>query len=370
MRKGITNSGKCFYIYPKIRPMRIIGFLLLLFLFSYCSGDKKNTAREFTYIEMERFYTDSVSIRAIVPVDGNKVWFAGTRGKVGLLDGKTPRIAVIRYEDSLMHFRSIAKTQNAVFVLSIANPAVLYKIGFDGLEATSMEEVYFEEGEGVFYDAMQFWDDREGIAMGDPVEDCLSIIITRDGGNNWEKLSCDFLPKTEVGEAAFAASNSNIAVYGDHTWIVSGGKRARVFYSPDRGRNWEVYDTPIIEGGRMTGIYSVDFYDENTGIVFGGNWEKMHDNKSNKAITEDGGKTWKLLSEGKGPGYRSSVRFIPGGGGDEIVAAGSQGISYSNDRGENWNELSREGVFAIEFVNDSIAFASGNNKVLRLVFKE
>ncbi len=350
--------------------MRIIGPLLLLFLFSFCSSDKKDTKRFFSKIESTLVFADTVSIRAIVPVNENQVWFAGDRGKVGLIDGKTPKIAVIKYEDSLLHFRSIAKTKNAVFVLSIANPAVLYKIGFDGLEATSMEEVYFEEGEDVFYDAMQFWDDREGIAMGDPTGDCLSIIITRDGGNNWEKLSCEFLPKTEVGEAAFAASNSNIAVFKDHVWIVSGGKRARVFHSPDRGRNWEVFNTPIIEGGRMTGIFSVDFYDEATGIIFGGDWENMENNTSNKAITEDGGKTWRLLSDGEGPGYRSSVRFIPGGEGDEIVAAGSQGISYSNDRGENWTELSKEGVFAIEFVNDSVAYASGNNKILKLILRE
>jgi len=350
--------------------MRIIGLLLLLFLFSYCSDDKKETKRIYSKIEPTLVFADTVSIRAIVPVDENRVWFAGNMGKVGLIDGKKPKIAVIRYQDSLMHFRAIAKTKNAVFVLSIANPAVLYKIGFDGLEATSMEEVYYEEGESVFYDALQFWDSKEGIAMGDPVADCLSIIITRDGGNTWKKLACDALPKTEEGEAAFAASNSNIAIYGDHTWIVSGGKRARVFYSPDRGRNWEVFDTPIVEGGRMTGIYSVDFFDENLGVIFGGDWEDMENNTSNKAITEDGGKTWALVGDGVGPGYRSSVRFVPGGGGDEIVAVGSQGISYSTDRGESWQELSKEGVFAIEFMNDSIAFASGNNKILKLVFKE
>jgi hypothetical protein len=349
--------------------MRILACFFVLLLFSFCSSEKKESARSFTSIEKELIFNDSISIRAIVPLDENRVWFAGNQGTVGLIDGKTPKIAVISYEDSLLHFRAVAKTNNAFFVLSIADPAVLYKIGFDGLAATSMEEVYFETGEKVFYDAMTFWDDREGIAMGDPVEDCLSIIITRNSGNNWEKLSCELLPKTEEGEAAFAASNSNIAVYGDHTWIVSGGKRARVFYSPDRGRSWEVFDTQIIEGGRMTGIYSVDFYDENTGIIFGGDWENMPNNFSNKAITEDGGKTWTLISDGEGPGYRSSVRFVPGGGGDEIVAAGSLGISYSNDRGNNWIELSKEGVFALEFVNDSIAFASGNNKILRLKFK-
>lgn len=349
--------------------MRIVAGICIVLLFSFCSSEKKENKRPYTSIKKELIYSDSVSIRAIIPIDENRVWFAGNLGKVGLIDGKTPKIATISYEDSLLQFRAVAKTKNAFFALSIADPAVLYKIGFDGLTATSMEEVYFESNEKVFYDAMTFWDDREGIAMGDPTEDCLSIIITRNGGNSWEKLSCEILPKTEEGEAAFAASNSNIAVYGDHTWIVSGGKRARVFYSPDRGRSWEVFDTPIIEGGRMTGIYSVDFYDESRGIIFGGDWENMEMNYSNKAITNDGGKTWSLISDGKGPGYRSSVRFVPGGDGSEIVVAGSLGISYSNDGGNHWVELSKEGVFSLEFVNDSIAFASGNNKILRLKFR-
>lgn len=346
--------------------MRISGILLLLFLFTFCTDDKRGKNDFVTEIKIERVYTDSVSIRALEPVDENRVWFAGTLGKMGLIDAGTPKVATIAYEDSLLHFRAIARTGKAIFVLSIANPAVLYKIGFDGNEATSIEEVYIERGEKVFYDAMKFWGDTEGIAMGDPTDGCLSIIITRDGGNSWQKISCESLPKTEPGEAAFAASNSNIAVYGDHVWIASGGKRSRVFHSPDRGRNWEVFDTPIIQGGSMTGIYSIDFYDEKTGIVFGGDWEHKDSNKANKAITGDGGRTWSLISDGAAPGYRSSVKFIPNGNGDEIIAVGSPGISYSYDRGQTWSELSKEGYFAIEFINDSVAFASGNNKIDKL----
>lgn len=346
--------------------MRILGILLLLFLFTFCTDDKRGKNDFVTEIKIERVYTDSVSIRALQPVDENRVWFAGTSGKVGLIDKGVPKIAVIQYDDSLLHFRSIARTKNAVFVLSIENPAVLYKIGFDGSEATSIEEVYVERGEKVFYDAMKFWNDQEGIAMGDPTDGCLSVIITRDGGNSWEKISCNLLPETKPGEAAFAASNSNIALFGDHVWIASGGNFSRVFHSSDRGRNWEVFDTPIIQGDTMTGIYSIDFYDEKTGIVFGGNWEDKNDNQANKAITEDGGNTWTLISDSSGPGYRSSVKFVPHGNGDEIMAVGSPGVSYSYDRGQTWSELSKEGYFAIEFVNDSIAFASGNNKIDKL----
>jgi len=52
------------------------------------------------------------------------------------------------------------------------------------------------------------------------------------------------------------------------------------------------------------------------------------------------------------------------------VAVGSPGISYSNNQGKNWIELSTDGFYAIEFVNDSVAFASGQNKISKLVFKE
>ncbi len=347
--------------------MRIPLLIALLILFISC---ETNSAKEFTSVQIERVYTDSLSIRAIHPMDETSVWFAANNGKVGLIDGTIPKLATIKYEDTLLNFRAIASTQDAVFVLSIEDPGVLYKIGYKGKEATNIEEVYVEKGKKVFYDAIAFWDNKEGIAMGDPTGDCLSIIITRDGGNTWNKLSCDVLPDIERGEAAFAASNSNIALYKDHVWIVTGGKKARVFHSADRGLNWEVFETPIIQGKTMTGIYSVDFIDDKTGFIFGGDWEQQTFNEGNKAITEDGGKTWNLVANGQDPGYRSSVKFLPGSNGRGVVAVGSRGINYSNDAGESWLQLSSEGFYAIEFVNDTLAFASGRNKISKLIFKE
>ncbi len=341
--------------------------LILIFVLSYsCSSGKK---KPFTSVSISEVFTDSLSIRAIVPKDGSNVWFAANKGVVGLITNKTPKLVTVAYDSKPLHFRAIAKTASSVFILSIDTPAVLYKLDIKDNQATAMKDVYVETGEGVFYDAISFWNDNEGIAMGDPIGGCLSIIITRDGGTSWAKLPCSNLPEVMAGEAAFAASNSNIAIYGDHTWIVTGGKRARVFHSPDKGLTWSVYDTPILQGGVMTGIYSVDFLDATTGVVFGGNWDDKYFNEGNKAITRDGGKTWSLLSNGSGPGYRSSVSFVPGTKGQGIVAVGSPGISYSSDQGLTWSELSKEGFYAIEFVNDSVAFASGNMKIAKLSFK-
>ena len=344
----------------------LLTFLSIITLFS-C---ETNPAKEFTSVTIKRVFTDSLSIRAITPMDSKRVWFAANNGKVGLIDDTTPKLATIKYEDSLLNFRAIALTKEAVFVLSIENPGVLYKIGYKNNEATNIEEVYVEKGEKVFYDAIAFWNEKEGIAMGDPTKDCLSVIVTRNGGNSWEKLSCDILPLVEKGEAAFAASNSNIALFANHVWIVSGGKKARVFHSADKGKTWEVFETPIVQGNAMTGIYSVDFFNEKKGVIFGGDWENQDYNEGNKAITHDGGKTWELVSNGQDPGYRSSVRFTPGSKGNGLVAVGSKGISYSNDVGESWLQLSNEGFYAIEFVNDTLAFASGRNKISKLIFEE
>jgi hypothetical protein len=125
-------------------------------------------------------------------------------------------------KDSLpLEFRSIAQTATSVFLLSVANPALLYQVSKKNLKP----RLTYQENNKSFYDSMKFWNNKEGIAMGDPIADFLSIIVTRDGGNTWNKLPADKLPRTANGEAAFAASNTNIVIKGNNTWIVSGGMK-------------------------------------------------------------------------------------------------------------------------------------------------
>ena len=340
----------------------------LLFFMLMLSCEKKYQPRTLENVELQYYTIDSTSIRAIEIIDDSTVWYAGSEGAYGYISGgKITQYRIKTLPDSsghrAPHFRSIAFNGKAVFALTIENPAVLYK-----LNGSRPETVYREDHPKVFYDAMTFFDTQNGIAFGDPTGDCPSVIITRDGGNSWHKLNCSGLPGIEEGEAAFAASNTNIAVVGENAWLVTGGKKARVFHTPDKGKSWEVYDTPVIQGKPTTGIYSVAFYDKNNGIVFGGDYTDKKGEKANKAVTTNGGKTWKLVAEGEEPGYISCVQYVPGTGGMELFAVSTEGIYFSNDRGHHWKKVSGEGFYSIRILNPHTAWLSSQAKMARMTF--
>lgn len=322
----------------------------------------------FTSVTIDTLLQEKLSIRALT-IDNEKVWYAANNGNYGNIDLKTGKhfVGNIVKDTLKLEFRSIAQTKDNIFVLSIANPGLLYRISKDGKET---QLVYQEKGEKVFYDSMQFWNDTEGIAVGDPTDDCFSLIITRDGGQTWTKTTCETLPKLAEGEAFFAASNSNIIIKGTKTWIVSGGKKSRVFYSEDKGKSWEVVETPILQGSSMTGIFSADFYDENLGFATGGDYEKPQQNFGNKIITTDGGKSWNLIAENQGFGYGSCVQFVPESNGMELMSVGASGVFYSFDKGKNWTKIADyKDLFTLRFVDKKTAIAAGNKKILRIKFQ-
>lgn len=338
----------------------LINFTGLCFLTSACQVSESRISPEYIV------YPLNSSIRALETIDKDTCWFAGSNGLVGFTSdgGSTWTLDTIRYDTILPEFRSIAVTDSAVFILSVGSPALLYR---KKVSEKSWELVFKDEYPGVFYNSLKFWDYFNGIAVGDPINGSLHITVTKNGGKTWRTIPAAKLPSTLEGEANFAASNTNICVKGDNTWIVTGGKAARVFKSTDRGESWAVYTTPIIQGGKMTGIFSVDFYDKETGIIWGGDWENQQNNLNSKAISKDGGKSWVSMNDSLGPGYRSCVQFVPGSGGKEVFAVGIPGISYSSDGGDSWEQLSDSSFYTIR-INKSgrSAWLAGKNKTAKM----
>lgn len=359
----------------------LVFLYVITFLFS-CGKMETFKPRDFSKVEIEAIIKDSIlNVRALEVInnDGEAV-FATSHGEYGIVfremdwrEKVDERVHAVyknlfdSKQDSLIpNFRSISvsKTGERVFLMGIGNPAHLYEVD----KKDSVYLRYQEVHDKVFYDSMDFWNDEEGIAIGDSTDGCLSVIITRDGGETWTKLSCNDLPKGTENEGAFAASDTNIAIVGDHTWVATTA--GRVYYSADKGKTWDVYNTPIVKEKETEGIYSIDFYDALNGFAIGGDYTKPDDNAANKIRTKDGGKTWQLVAQNQNPGYRSCVQYIPNRRGKELVAVGFKGIDYSNDLGNTWKHLSDEGFYTIRFLNDSIAYAAGAGRISKLTFRE
>lgn len=349
-------------------------FINLLFLSSLCfvkaqnSNKNKITETGFRMVQIDTLFQDKISIRAII-ADKSKIWYAADKNRFGFYDLKlNKKNEKIIVNDTLkIEFRSIAKTDSFVFFLSVANPALLYRIDKD---MSNIKLVYQEHHEKVFYDSMQFWNNKEGIAIGDPIANKPCVLKTVDGGTTWNKIPDNRLPVFFDGEAHFAASNTNIIIRGNDTWIVSGGKKARVFYSSDKGNSWSIHESPISQGKQMTGIFAADFYDSKNGFAAGGNYEIPDQNFDNKAVTNDGGKTWNLIANNTGFGFASCVQYVPNSKGKGIVAVGASGLHYSSDGGVSWTQFSSDpALYTIRFVNGNTAIAAGKNKMVRIHFK-
>ena len=338
-------------------------FNLLLFFFTLFNTSAQNNN---STISLHVFNVEETSIRAIEVLNDSTVWFAGSNGKFGRIINSKVQIDSIKHQGKPINFRSIASNGEFIFFLSIDNPALLYKINPNIEKLGTPDLVYHEDGENVFYDSLDFFNRQKGIAMGDPTDGCLSVILTSDGGSSWKKIGCDNLPKVAEGEAAFAASNTNIAIYKKNAWIVTGGKKARVFHSRNYGKNWKVYETPIVQGGTMTGIFTTSFVNDKKGIIMGGNWEDKLNTKGTKAKTSDGGKNWKLIDNKAIPGYISCVKYVPESEGNRLVAVSTEGIYYSSTSGDTWQKISDNGFYSIAFVDRDTAWLSGHQKIAKM----
>ncbi len=305
----------------------------------------------------------SAEFRGLVATSPSVVWASGTRGRVA----RTTNGGATWSVDSLpgasgLDFRAIAPRSDRLAWVISAGPAEQGQAQiFRTTDGANWIRQFTTAQTGVFLDAIAFWDDRHGIAMSDPVGGKLFILATGDGGETWAQVPVDAAPPVLPGEAAFAASGTCLVVQGSsNVWIgTGGGARARVFRSTDRGRTWQVADTPLHAGNAASGIFSVAFSDSRHGVVVGGEYSKPKGEFDNVAVTDDGGATWRRA---RGPlplGYMSAVAFIPASGGRQLVAVGLGGTARSDDAGESWTMVDTIAYNSITFAPSGDGWAAG-----------
>ncbi len=301
---------------------------------------------------------ETASFRGLYTVDENIAWVSGSKGVVLRTTdaGKTWERKTIPNTDSLQFRDVLAFNENLAFVISAGLPAKIYKT-INGGE--SWKEVYANNQEGVFFDAMDFWDKEHGIAFSDPIDGHLFIITTEDGGETWQEVPKENIPPVVDGEAGFAASGTCLTVEGNsNVWIGTGGKSARVFRSNDLGKSWQVSATPIAQGKASTGIFSLAFKDALNGIATGGDYANDTLSTNNAATTTDGGKTWEPVT--RNPyGYKSCITYINN---RKLIAVGSSGTDISHDSGLSWGKIDTTVYHVVSFSKSGkVGFAAGSD---------
>jgi photosystem II stability/assembly factor-like uncharacterized protein len=271
-------------------------------------------------------------------------WIGGTRGTYARTrdGGATWHVNTVPGAEAL-DFRDVEAFGETTAYLLSAGPGEhsrIYKT-MDGGQTWTLQ--FKNTDSRGFYDAFAFWDQRSGIALGDPVDGKAQLLVSEDGGSPWRRLSPDDLPPCLPGEAAFAASGTCLVTQGESdVWFCTGGaERARVFHSADRGRHWTVRDTPIAAGAPSAGIFSIAFRDRKRGVIVGGDYRKPNERAATTAVTQDGGKTWSLVDPSLP--YRSAVAWT----GTRWIAVGTSGSDWSADDGATWKPIDQQNYNSI-----------------------
>ena len=302
-----------------------------------------------------------VELRGLSVVSPQVVWASGMRGTVlrTVDGGKTWDLDAVPGASAL-DFRAIAATSRDIaHALSIADSSRIYRT-IDGGRTWSLQFVATRKGS--FFDAIQFWDAKHGIAMSDPVDGHFLIIATDDGGDSWHEMPASGMPPALTGEGGFAASGTCLVVSGDSdAWLVSGGATvARLYHSSDRGRTWTVHDTPLRAGSPTMGIFSAAFRDSHHGVIAGGDYQRPTLRGGNLALTNDAGVTWTPADSVSGPaGYRSAVAFVPTTVGRTLVSVALTGTYVSRDGGVTWTAVDSVAYNSVAFAADGSGWAVG-----------
>ncbi|MBO9202275.1 MULTISPECIES: WD40/YVTN/BNR-like repeat-containing protein [Niastella] len=306
----------------------------------------------------------AVSIRGLCPVNDQVVWVSGSRGTVGrsLDGGKTWQWTIVKGFEKT-DFRDIeAFNANTAIIMGIAEPAQILKTTDGG---NSWKVVFTDSTKGMFLDAMDFFDNKNGIVVGDPIDSKFYIAKTTNGGNTWKKTPSIMQSNAAPGEGCFASSGTNIYYFRNKDFLfVSGGTISRV-HDDAGGRS-----LPIVQGKESTGANSIAVRSDgprvsNTFTIVGGDFTNDKDTTRNCVLTHDGGHTW--LSPATPPhGYRSCVIYITG---KKLLSCGTSGVDLSTDSGLTWRLVSENGFHVCRKAKKgkTVFLAGGNGKIAKLV---
>lgn len=281
----------------------------------------------------------TVELRGLAVVSTKVAWASGAKGTVlRTVDGETWKVLPVAGAEAL-DFRDIqAWDANAAIAMSIGPGAAsnVYKTTDGG---KSWRKVFANAEPTGFWDAITFWDRKNGALFGDPVRGRFQVYLTSDGGESWKAVADAGLPVALENEGAFAASGSCLVAGSNKrlAFVTGGAAESRVFVSMDGGTTFHVSSSPVPAAGAPKGLFSAVWLEGKSLLVVGGDYKEPTLEGVNAATSTDGGAHWTPL-HAQPVGFLSSVVEGPDAK-SPIVAVGLAGTGISSDNGASWTAL-------------------------------
>lgn len=204
-------------------------FLVFAFTFTLNAQYKIEVLDSNTFQLGEGVVLHKTSFRGLSVVNDQTIWVSGSRGTIArsIDGGQTFAYKQLKgYEKS--DFRDIeAFDSKRAIVMSSGTPALILKTT-DGGE--TWKEVFRQNDSAYFLDAMDFWDEKRGMLVGDPINNHFVLLQTNDGGETWQELDTGQTPLAMDGEAVFAASGTSLRCWGKkRVWVCDWRKNKPIF---------------------------------------------------------------------------------------------------------------------------------------------
>jgi photosystem II stability/assembly factor-like uncharacterized protein len=163
------------------------------------------------------------NLRGVSTVSQKIAWASGTHGTyLRTTDGHLWIPDHVPGADSLDFRGIVAFSADEAFLMS-SGPGDQSRIYHTSDAGRHWQLQFTNTNEKGFFDSVAFWDRTHGIVLGDPIPDETGTLkfelLMTDDGQTWIPIPPAQLPPALEGEAAFAASNTCLAILNKNTRV-------------------------------------------------------------------------------------------------------------------------------------------------------
>jgi photosystem II stability/assembly factor-like uncharacterized protein len=291
------------------------------------------------------------TIRNIEPVSSSTAWALGDKStNTGLLQnfyrttdgGNSWNAGSIPNTTALGTSHIMAFDEQTAFVTLFGDSASqgLYKT-VDGGNSWNRLNVF---NNGGFPNFSHFWNQNEGVLVGDPnqLTGAWEIYRTTNGGNTWQMVTN--IPMPFAFDEYGTTATMSVAPNGNMYWPTVGG---RLFVTNNQGLSWTTRMLPA--GG---GQYYIAFTDNGQGAAYHAPSAKLY-------VTNDDGFSWIQLARPYG-GLANilSMSYVPNANNLILMVSGPLGTAYLENN-FNWSNIDGEYHSAVKFIEPSVGWSGG-----------